>query len=704
MSESFPKIALLGNPNAGKSSLFNLLTGLNQKIGNFAGVTVDKKIGYYKTTLGDQLEILDLPGTYSIYPKSYDERVVFEVLYDPQNPDYPDYLLVVADASNLRRNLLLFSQLADLEFPIILVLTMNDVAESNGHLVDEIKLSELLGVEVIKINSRSKEGIDQLKIKLQKKDFKKPKKLYNYELISADVIASIKKVVPVQNDYKIVLLAHLYENINSISLDEKHELKKILTSSGYNSKTNQARETIKRYEAINLIADQVIIASNKTKSQTYTDFLDKIFTHSIGGYLSFLIILFLVFQAIFSWASYPMDLIDGGIGLLNTFISAKLGDGPLVRLLTEGLISGLGGVLIFVPQIALLFMFIAVLEESGYMARVMFIMDKIMRQFGMSGRSIIPLVSGVACAVPAIMAARNIDSRRDRLITIFVTPLISCSARIPVFTVLIALIVPSKMILGIFNLQGLALMGCYLLGFLAALFTATVLKKILQKEESSYFIMELPSYKLPRIKNIWLTITEKVKTFVLDAGKVIIAISIILWVLASYGPGNSLANAEIQAINESQKSEITYEELKVLIESKKLEASYAGQFGKFIEPAIRPMGFDWKIGIALITSFAAREVFVGTMSTIYSIGQSDENNGTIIKKMKAEIRPETNKPMYDLPLSLSLLVFYTFAMQCMSTLAVTYRETKTMLWPFLQLFYMTSLAYISSILIYQLLT
>ncbi len=704
MSESFPKIALLGNPNAGKSSLFNLLTGLSQKIGNFAGVTVDKKVGTFKATTQEEFEILDLPGTYSIYPKSFDEKVVFDVLTDTKNIDYPDYLLVVADASNLRRNLLLFSQLADLEFPILLVLTMNDVALANGQSVNEEKLGQLLGVRVIKINSRTNEGIDQLKTSIQHKEFKVPNKLYDYKFVAPEIVESIPQIVPNANGYKALLLAHHFESMSTLSSLQKSEIQQLLDKVEFNSKTKQARETIKRYEAINTIVDEVIISLNKTKAQNYTDLLDKIFTHKIGGYLSFLIILFLVFQAIFSWASYPMDLIDKAIGLLTGLINQTFGSGPLVRLVTEGLISGLGGVLIFVPQIALLFLFIAVLEESGYMARVMFIMDKIMRQFGMSGRSIVPLVSGVACAVPAIMATRNIDSTKDRLITIFVTPLISCSARIPVFTVLIAMIVPSKLIFGIFNLQGLALMGCYTMGFLAALFTAFVLKKILKTSETSYFIMELPSYKLPRVKNIWYTIVEKVKTFVLDAGKVIIAISVVLWVLASYGPGDALQKAELEAINQAQSSQITYTDLQLLIESKKLEASYAGQFGKFIEPSIRPMGFDWKIGIALITSFAAREVFVGTMSTIYSIGQGEENNDTIIKKMKAEIRSGTNKPMYDLPLSLSLLVFYTFAMQCMSTLAVTYRETKNVTWPLLQLVYMTGLAYVSSTIIYQLLS
>ena len=372
-------------------------------------------------------------------------------------------------------------------------------------------------------------------------------------------------------------------------------------------------------------------------------------------------------------------------------------------LLTDGLIAGIGGVLIFIPQIAFLFLFISMLEETGYMSRVMFIMDKLMRRFGLNGKSVVPMISGVACAVPAIMSTRSIGSWKDRLITIMVTPLMSCSARLPIYTVLIALVVPEKSTLfGILNLQGVVLFGMYLLGFFTALLSAYVMKLLLKVKERSYFIMELPSYKSPRFSHVMLTILNSTKAFVFEAGKVIVAISIVLWVLASYGPDDAIEQAEIYV--KAQNPTLSGIELQNKISSQKLENSYAGRFGKLIEPAIKPLGYDWKIGIALITSFAAREVFVGTMSTIYSLGgEANEENSTVMKRLKAEINPETGKPMYDMALGFSLLIFYAFAMQCMSTLAVTYRETKSWKYPTIQFVYMTSLAYISAFIVYQLL-
>jgi ferrous iron transport protein B len=407
----------------------------------------------------------------------------------------------------------------------------------------------------------------------------------------------------------------------------------------------------------------------------------------------------MMFQAVFAWASYPMDLIDQGIALINSLIQTNF-NGPLINLLTEGVIAGLGGVLIFIPQIALLFAFIAVLEETGYMARVTFMMDRIMRKFGLNGKSVVPLISGVACAVPAIMSARTIENWKDRIITIFVTPLMSCSARIPVYTVLTALVVPDEKVLGFFNLQGVVLMGLYLLGFLSAIFSALALKLLLKTQERSYFIMEFPVYRWPRWKNVGITIVEKVKTFVFQAGKVIVAISVILWVLASYGPGEALEQAEQRVRTTAVQQQLTPEQTENLVASEKLENSYAGLFGRTLEPAIRPLGFDWKIGIALITSFAAREVFVGTISTIYSVGQ-DADMRTVQQKLAAE-KDENGQPFFTPARAFSLLVFYVFAMQCMSTLAVVYRETKGWKWPLMQLVYMTGLAYVSSLIVYQL--
>jgi ferrous iron transport protein B len=428
--------------------------------------------------------------------------------------------------------------------------------------------------------------------------------------------------------------------------------------------------------------------------------IDKVLLHPFWGYTIFFSVLFLIFQAIFTWASYPADLIDSGIASLNELLKSNLPESMLLSLLTDGLIAGIGGVLIFIPQIAFLFAFIAILEESGYMARVVLLMDKLMRKFGLNGKSVVPLISGVACAVPAIMATRSIDNWKERLITIMVTPLMSCSARIPIYTILIALVVPDKTVLGFMNLQGIALMALYLLGFSAAIFSALLMKVVLKIKGRSYLIMEVPSYKMPRWKNIGLTIVEKVKAFVWEAGKIIVAISIVLWVMASYGPANHMEQASIETTRENP--HLTGQALADKIASRKLEVSYAGHFGKFLEPVIKPLGYDWKIGIALLTSFAAREVFVGTLSTIYSVGSEADNTDTIKERLRKETNPQTGLPMYTPALAFSLLVFYAFAMQCMSTLAIVYRETNGWKWPLVQLLYMTGLAYLSAFAVYNL--
>ena len=423
------------------------------------------------------------------------------------------------------------------------------------------------------------------------------------------------------------------------------------------------------------------------------------------GYVIFFSLLFLIFQSIFAWAQVPMDFIDTAFAKFSSYLISVLPSGPLSSLLAEGVVPGIGGILIFIPQIAILFAFISILEESGYMARVVFMMDKVMRKFGLNGKSVVPLMSGVACAIPAIMAARTIDNWKERTITILVTPLMSCSARLPVFTIIIALIVPNQKALGFFNLQGLALMGLYLLGFVAAMVSALVIKLLIRVKERSYLIMELPPYRIPKWSNVGYTIVEKTKAFVFEAGKIILAISIILWVLASYGPGDTLNNAEARVLEESKNLRLTEEALADRIAAYKLEHSYAGIIGKGLEPIIKPLGYDWKIGIALITSFAAREVFVGTMATIYSIGSvSDSDTATIQQRLKAEINPETGGPRFTPAVGFSLLVFYTFAMQCMSTLAIVYRETKGWKWPLIQLTYMTALAYLSALIVYQVLS
>jgi len=704
-----PKIALIGNPNAGKSSLFNSLTGLNQKTGNFPGVTMEKLTGIWELEPKRPVEILDLPGIYSIYPKSIDEELVINILGDPSHPDFPDMAIVVADASNLKRNLLLFSQVRDLGIPTVLALNMIDVAENEGYVINSLKLARELNVEVAEVNAKKGIGLNGLKLAVVKSLANRYASNDALPLsISDDLIQDVQAKFGEGEIYRSLLWLMEHDRMKMFSQAQRESFDAIQNKHHFSTKKYQSEETVKRYEQITEVVDRCVINLNRqwdaTPVRTWTDRLDKFFLHPVGGYVFFLAILFVMFQAIFTWATYPMDAIDGGVAALNDWLKGVLPESALTALLTDGLIAGIGGVLIFIPQIAFLFLFISLLEETGYMSRVMFIMDKLMRRFGLNGKSVVPLISGVACAVPAIMSTRSIGSWKDRLITILVTPLMSCSARLPIYTVLIALVVPEKNTLfGLFNLQGVALFGLYLLGFFMALVSAWVMKVILQAKEKSYFIMELPTYKGPRFKHVALTIWNSVNAFVFEAGKIIVAISIVLWVLASYGPGDKIAQAEARIRRENPTLQGVGLDNKISAE--KLENSYAGHFGHFVEPVIRPLGYDWKIGIALITSFAAREVFVGTMSTIYSMGgEVDDENATIKNRMRAEINPATGKPMYDAALGFSLLIFYAFAMQCMSTLATTYRETKSWKYPLIQFGYMTALAYLSAFAVYQLLS
>ncbi|MGB0882466.1 MAG: ferrous iron transport protein B [Vicingaceae bacterium] len=638
MSEStVQNIILIGNPNTGKSTLFNALTGLNQKIGNFPGVTVDKKTGSYNFK-NKKVNVVDLPGTYSLNPNSVDEQVAKD--YVEQSSEN-DIVLVVADATNLKRNLLLYTQIVDQGKQVILVLNMMDLLEKNKQEIDLNKLSKLLNCPVIPINARIEKGVDEVKYAI--------------------------------NSYK----------------------HKPNTFVGNNYSSNVVDETMLRFNKINQIVNECTTKNGENKSQLFTKKLDNILTHKVYGYLIFLGILFFIFQAIFSWSSYPMDLIDNGFILLCDFVSNSLPEGMLNDLIVNGILAGLGGIVIFVPQIAILFAFLTILEDTGYMARVSFLMDRILRQFGLNGKSVIPLLSSTACAIPAIMGARTISNYKERLITIMVAPLISCSARIPVYTILIALIVSEDSYWGIFNMQGLLVMGLYLLGFLAAILSAWVMKLIIKSKQKSTFTLEMPIYRAPRWKNVGFEIFSKVKIFLFDAGKVIIAISIILWVLSSYSPGDTFEKIEEKYATTA----LSENEASTLIASEKLEASYAGIIGKTIEPAIRPLGFDWKIGISLVTSFAAREVFVGTMATLYSVGDED-NTKSIREKMMAATNKETGEKLYTTATTLSLLLFYVFAMQCMATLAIVYRETNSIKWPIIQVVYMGALAYFSSLIVY----
>lgn len=696
------KIALIGNPNAGKSSLFNQLTGLNQKIGNFPGVTVDKKTGFTKLDDNTKIEIIDLPGTYSLYPKSLDERVVIDTLL--QNEQKVDLVLVIADASSLKRNLLLFTQIKDLGIPTLFCLNMLDVAKNKGINIDIPTLEKNLGQEIIIINARKGKNINILKTKLKDKLDKQINGEYPYinsNSFAPEVLKQIKSTFDITNDYLALQYAHQGENLSFLSLNDKAKIQALKESYEFDTEKLQSKETLARYEIIEDIIKSSI--DKKDSKQSFTDKIDQILTHKIFGYVFFLGVLFLIFQVLYTIADYPMGWIEEGFTFLQVQTKVILPEGAIANLLADGILAGLAGVLVFIPQIAFLFLFIAILEESGYMARVVFIMDKLMRSFGLNGKSVVPLISGMACAIPAIMATRTIESWKERFITIMVTPLMACSARLPVYTLLIALVIPNTYIFGIFNVQGLALMGLYLLGFFMAIFSAWVMKFILKSKEKSLLVMEIPSYKIPRWKNVGFTVWEKVKVFMIDAGKVILAISIVLWVLASYSP-RDLEQVE-KNIREQYKG-FSEEKLAPIIASAQLEHSYIGIFGKFIEPTIEPLGYDWKIGIALITSFAAREVFVGTMSTIYSIGDEDEKKQIVSLKAKIEreVDPRTGKKVFDFATGISLLIFYAFAMQCMSTVAVVYRETKSWKLPLIQFFYMTGLAYICSLLVYQWLT
>lgn len=697
------KIALVGNPNSGKSSLFNHLTGLNQRTANFPGVTVAKHTGNCKMPDGSTAEIIDLPGIYSLYPRSLDECIVSEILLNHRSPECPNVVVVIADATNLKRGLLLLTQIMDVGLPTVLALNMMDLAAKAGITYDIQLLEARLGISVIPLNARNGNGVEELKktVLIPCKAVQKP--VFSIYTEAMPAVREVRKTLDVDNDYEAYQFLEQPHGLQFLPMEDRKFIDEVRTRHHIFPGKFHGAETIERYSFIQNLLEEIILKPADESWKKYSFRLDRILTHRVWGLLIFLLVLFLIFQSIFSWATIPMDLIDRWFASLSNYLENILPEGPATRLFTEGVIPGVGGIVIFVPQIAILFAFISMLEESGYMARVVFMMDKVMRKFGLNGRSVVPLISGVACAIPAILSTRMIDNWKERTLTILVTPLMSCSARIPVFTILIALILPQQSYWGFFNLQGLMLMALYLLGFFAALLSAWVISKLIQVKERSYLLMELPTYRVPKWSNVGYTIVDKTKAFVWEAGKIIMAISIVLWVLASYGPGDNLDKAREYVLKDAANLRLTEQGLEDRIASYKLEHSYAGIIGKALEPVIKPLGYDWKIGIALLTSFAAREVFVGTMATIYSIG-STEDQSSIKSRMQAEINPETGEPRFTFAVGVSLLLFYTFAMQCMSTLAVVYRETTSWKWPALQLVYMSVLAYLSALAAFQLLS
>ena len=640
------KIALLGNPNTGKSSVFNLLTGMRQKVGNFPGVTVEKKTGVFYD--GDQsIEIIDFPGTYSLNPRSLDEEEVSKVLKDKNNTDYPDLIMAVIDASRIENNLFLFTQLYDLGLPMVLVLNMWDLAKKQGVQIDLEKLQDCFpDITIISTNARV--GIGKERI--------------------VETISNHKK----------------RENTRFIKDDEKFD----------EADSNFERKQVEyRKKKIQKLTPSFV----KKEKFKKTSKLDLLFVHPLWGYLFFLMVLMVIFQFIFSFASYPMDWIENTFLYLSQLASDLLPTGVINNLISQGVIPGIGGVFIFIPQIALLFFFIAILEETGYLSRVVFIMDRVMRPLGLNGKSIVPLISSLACAIPGVMSTRTISNWKERLITILIAPLMSCSARIPVYTLLIALVIPEGYVMGFINIQGLVLFGLYLLGIIGALLTAFVLKLIIKNKSKGFLLLELPNLKAPVWRNVGFTVLEKIKIFVFDAGKIILAISVVLWFMASYGPGDTIEKSSQGLMKSNRYLESSDDEKQSMKSSVMLEHSYIGNLGKFIEPVIEPLGYDWKMGISLITSFAAREVFVGSLSTIYAVHDEREEKQKLRKTMKKEKRKD-GTPTYTLASGMSLMVFYVFAMQCMSTVAVVKRETQSWKWPIIQIGFMGIMAYAFALL------
>ncbi|NBP04610.1 MAG: ferrous iron transport protein B [Bacteroidetes bacterium] len=651
-------IALIGNPNCGKSTLFNRLTGLRQKISNLPGTTVEKKYGTWQFD-GKKFNLIDLPGIYSLYSEAEDEKLVVKALLGLDHGNLPNKILFILDASNLRRNLLLFTQVAELNIPMTVLLTMNDTAQKKNLEINTKELENILGVPVIKINPRKGDGTDN--------------------------------IIPALDKAKVSTL-QIFNNT-------KQRLSEYIKSS---KREGIAAETLSRYAHIEKIVS-ACVSQKPAPGNVLREKLDYWLTHRIFGYLIFTFIMLTIFQGVFALAEYPMNWIEQGFAMLSAWTNDTLPSGALTSMLSNGLIPGIAGVVVFIPQIAILFLFIGLLEDSGYMTRASFITDRVMRRIGLNGRSVIPLISGFACAIPSIMATRSIKHKGERLATMFVIPLMSCSARLPVYTLLISLAIPESAGIGPFSLRSVIMTLAYFAGIIAAIGISLFFKRRNQNTETSEFILEMPTYQLPRLQTVILQMSHKCMSFVTSAGKVIVIISLILWALSSYGPGDAIEMAEAniyRTTNNLPAGQYTPQHRKTDLEEARLEASYAGHLGKFIEPAIKPLGYDWKTGIAIISSFAAREVFVGTIATLFR-GNSD-NPETIRAVMKQAKNPETGKPLYGLPYALSLMIFYAYALQCMSTIAVMKRETGGWKWPLVQFTTYLVLAWISAWVVFNL--
>ncbi|GAA4337986.1 ferrous iron transport protein B [Flaviaesturariibacter amylovorans] len=703
MSTSTVHIALVGNPNSGKSSLFNCLTGLNQKVGNFPGVTMEKKSGTTQLSGNYIANIIDLPGTYSLYPKRLDEWVSYRVLIGQDPEVHPDVFVVVVDAANLKRNLLFCTQIIDLKKPVVLALTMVDLARKKGIIIDLAELERELGVPVVSVNPRKQKGVPQLKKAIEQtveQRYKVPARDFiDHRELAGAAIGDVQALLPEVSDYKAIhyLINHEQFNFNP---ELQNQIERIEEKHAFNHTRTQASEIMQRYTRIKHVMQASVSEPDPRQQTLFTDKLDNLLLHRKWGYLILLGVLFLLFQSVFLLAQFPMDWIDGAFAWTSGALSRALPEVWWSDLLVNGVVAGLGGILVFVPQIMILFGLITLLEDTGYMARISFLTDRLMRSVGLNGKSVMPLISGFACAVPAIMSARAIENRKERLLTILVTPLISCSARLPVYVILIGLVIPNTYLAGFISVQGLVMMGLYLLGLVMALFVSWVAKWFINIKEKSFFILELPIYRAPRWANVGTTMIQKAKIFVFEAGRVIMIISLALWFLSSFGPSKRM-----EAVEEKRARMVAQqrpaEEIETVYKSEKLGASYAGILGKSIEPLIQPLGYDWRIGISLITSFAAREVFVGTMATLYSVGEDEE--GTRLQHKLRDAKKADGSTLFTLATGVSLMIFYVFAMQCMSTLAVVRRETRSWKWPVIQFVYMTGIAYVMSLIAYQLL-
>lgn len=705
MTEKNIKVALIGNPNVGKTSIFNALTGLNQKVGNYPGITVEKKIGHCKLSNDLKAEIIDLPGSYSLNANSMDEEVAVSTLLNKNGEYYPDVVAVICDVENLKQNLLIFSQIKDLNLPVILVINMADRMEKKGISIDVSLLEAELKTKVVIVSTRTNIGIDKLKQSITQYAEISTEPCVNIHQLDTGYFRQLESLFPKENSYKLWLI--ISHNTNIIEHFKEVDLSGLKHSKSESEiKRMKQKEAIIRYQHINDILKKAYSIDPKKASDLRTK-LDRVLMHNFWGYIIFALVLLLVFQAVYEWSAYPMGWIEQFFELLTGWAENLLPAGALTELLTKGIIPGIGGIVVFIPQIAILFFFISLLEESGYMSRVVFLMDNLMKRFGLSGKSVVPLISGAACAIPAVMIARNIESWKERLITILVTPFMTCSARLPVYLIIIALVIPEGNFL-FFSYKALTLFALYVLGFVAALLSAFILDKVLRiKKGKSFFIAEMPNYKLPLWKNVGITVYEKTKSFVIGAGKIILAISILLWFLGSHGMGEQYHNIETEANRLASKHQWEEEEKQHYIESQQLEYSFLGYIGKGIEPIFRPLGYDWKISIGVLSSFAAREVFVGTLATIYSLGsdldtEEEEGEHTILEKMRNETRPD-GSPVFTLATGTSLLLFYAFAMQCLSTIVVVRRETNSWKWAAIQWSFMTGIAYLCAMLAYQLL-